>query len=911
MTLRRDADDGKQAAAANRAEGRPSPSDGGATSPPLVSRSRVSHYEITGEIGRGGMGVVYRARDLVLGREVALKVPLLRRGDEARHRQRFLREAQTASSLSHPGIVPVFEAFEEGGLPWLVMEFVEGQSLSSMVHNKGRLPVAQVLQYLSMLTDALRTAHRKGVLHRDIKPSNILVTRDGVARLTDFGLATFLPGSDDATTVSKGAGGRLTAEGVAVGTLAYMSPEQLLGRPLDERSDLFSLGAVAYEMCTGTPAFTPSSEGDVIDAVLHRSPPRPSTLNVSLPEGLDHIVGKCLAKRADERYQTARELAADIRSLERQLEPLASRSSGALSPQVQRHRLRVLVPWLVVAAAVGAGGWWLVHRATHPELPRFVPRQVTARPEAEIDPAISPSGQEIAYSARYDASAGDIYVIDVQGGRPLQLTEDPAADTHPAWFPDGSALAFASDRGVAPSIWKVPRFGGTPVLLVPNAEDPTVSPDGTRVAFARRGPGGFLRIGVASTRGPHEGRLITRDGDGLWDHRQPAWSPDGRTICYRAHRNLWMIAAEGGQGRRFTSGDVPTISPRWSPDGRFVYFVTMLESAGVLFRKPVRGGSAQRVTMGAGEEESPSISVDGRRLAFANARETYSIRLVNLATGSESTFSERRLVAEPAIAPDLSAVAFTSDRMGTRDIWLLRLDDGRLTGDPVRFTNHTGSTAHPVFSPDGKWIAYYRVANGQRDIWIAPAIGGLPVQVTTNPARDVHPEWSPDGSRIAFVSDRGGSYQLWVIPVHDGRPSGPPRQVTNTEGTPTFPAWSPDGSSIAFVRQTGEGGEVFVTSSEGDSPPRRLTRGADALSLVWNRASGQLLACARWGGGNPTIQILPLDGGPPQPLPGLPSPTGEATYTDFDLSPAGGLLALWEHQATGDIWVLETESGRF
>jgi eukaryotic-like serine/threonine-protein kinase len=857
------------------------------------------------------MGVVYRARDLVLGREVALKVPLLRRGDEARHRQRFLREAQTASSLSHPGIVPVYEAFEEGGLPWLVMELVEGQSLSSMVHNKGRLPVAEVLQYLSMLTDALRTAHRKGVLHRDIKPSNILVTRDGVARLTDFGLATFLPGSDDATTVSKGAGERLTAEGVAVGTLAYMSPEQLLGRPLDERSDLFSLGAVAYEMCTGTPAFTPSSEGDVIDAVLHRSPPRPSTLNVSLPEGLDHIVGKCLAKRADERYQTARELAADIRSLERQLEPLASRSSGALSPQVQRHRLRVLVPWLVVAAAVGAGGWWLVHRATHPELPRFVPRQVTARPEAEIDPAISPSGQEIAYSASYDTAAADIYVIDVKGGRPLRLTENPAADTHPAWFPDGSALAFASDRGGVPSILKVPRFGGTPVLLVPNAEDPAVSPDGTRVAFARRGPGGFFRIGVASTQGPDEGRLITGDGQGLWDHRQPAWSPDGTTICYRDHRNLWVISAGGGKARPFTSGDDPTLSPRWSPDGRFIYFVTILESAGVLFRKPVRDGSVQRVTLGTGEEESPSLSADGRRLAFANARTAYSLRLVDLVTGRISVFSEQRFLSEPALAPDRSALVFTSDRMGSRDIWLLHLRDGQPAGDAVRVTNQPGSTAHPVFSPDGRWIAYYRVINGQRDVWVTPAGGGLPVQITTDKAKDVHPEWSPDGTRLAFVSNRDGSYDLWVVPVRDGRAAGEPQQVTDTDGTEQFPAWSPDGRSIAFIEQTGEGDDVFVIPVEGGEPPRRLTTGADAFSLVWNRGTGQLLACARWGGGNPTIQILPLDGGPPQPLQGLPSPTGEVTYTDFDLSPDGRLLALWAHQATGDIWVLETDSGRF
>lgn len=907
MSRDRDAD-GSDRVAANAAGGGRRASDDQAA---FVPGARVAHYEITGEIGRGGMGIVYRARDLVLHREVALKAPLLRRGSETRHRQRFLREARAASSLSHAGIVPVFEAFEEHGLPWLAMELVHGRNLAEILEEDGRLPVVDVVRYLVVLADALKAAHKRGVLHRDIKPSNILITEDGVARLSDFGLATFLPGSDDAATLSEDAGKRLTANGVAVGTVSYMSPEQLLGRRLDERSDLFSMGAVLYEACTGKRAFAPSSESDVIDSVLHRAPRRPSAVNPEVPEELDRIIEKCLAKRTEERYQSAAELLADARALGRRLGPFGVSRTGPLPPVLTSFRPRVVLPLAAVVVAVAAAGWWVVRSSAPRALPRFTPRQVTARPEPEVDPAVSPNGQEIAYRAAYGSGSPDIYVIDVRGGRPLRLTDDTGADSHPAWFPNGSSLAFASDRGGRPAIWRVPRLGGTPILLVPDARDPAVSPDGTKIAFARRAPDGFLRIGVAATRNPGDARFITGGGNGLWDHTQPTWSPDGRTICYRAHRDLWIVPSGGGPARQFTNQKLPCTSPRWSPDGRFIYYVKRRESTGFLCRKPVRGGQEQRVTMGAGEEESPSLSADGRRLAFAKASQRYTIRLVDLAGGQESMFSERVLLAEPAIAPDRSAMAFVSLRMGSDDIWVERLRNGVPDGDPVRVTDHPGSTAHPVFSPDGRWIAYFRVVGDQRDVWIVPAGGGLPAQFTSDPAKDVHPEWSPDGSQLAFVSDRSGSYELWVAPVSEGHRAGEPRRVTTTKGTAMFPAWSPDGTSIAFIEQSDTGGEVFVAPVDGAAPPRRLTTGADAATLVWNRATGRLLACGGWGKETPTVQIVPLDGGRPEPLPGLPAPRPGVTYSDFDLSPDGTLLALWEHGSTGDIWILETESGRF
>jgi len=857
------------------------------------------------------MGIVYRARDVVLGREVALKTPLPGSRREARHQKRFLREAKAASSLSHPGIVPVFEAFEEEGRPWLAMELVEGESLASRISRKGPLPAEEIAQYLAVLADALRTAHRQGVLHRDIKPSNILIAKDGTARLMDFGLATFLPGSDEVSTVSGGPPSRLTSDGFAVGTMGYMSPEQVLGRPLDERSDLFSLGTVVYEMCTGRRAFTPSSQGEVIDAILHRAPPRPSLVNLEIPEELDHIVRKCLAKRRDERYQSAAELLADVRVLQRREEPLAMTQTAAEILIPSRRWPRLVFPVAAAVLTVAAGMLWVHEKNAGGGLPPFVPHQITVRPEPEMDPAISPTGQEVAFSAGYDSGNTDIYIIDIHGGRPLRLTRDTAADTRPAWFPDGSTLAFTSERDGRPSIWKVPRFGGKPVLLVRDAGDPAISPDGRRIAFVRRGRGGFQRIGVASVHDPNGGRLITTEKDGLWDHREPAWSPDGEMICYRGHRDLWLIPAGGGRARRLTTSGRPALDPAWSPNGRFIYFVGMMESTGVLLRIPATGGEASRVTLGAGDEESPSLSNDGRRLAFAKASTNYAIRLVDLATGKEELFTLRCLVAEPSLAPDRSAMAFISRRSGMAQVWLVRLHDGAPSGDPVRLTDQDGSAAHPVFSPDGKWIAYFRATGERRSIWVVPVSGGVPMRFTEGDFKSLQPEWSPDGSNMAFVSNRGGSYQLWVAPVAEGRPGGTPRQLTNVQGSVMFPAWSPDGGSIAFIVQSGKGNDVFVAPVDGSSQPRRLTEGENVSTIVWSRSTGQILACGRFGGSRNTIEVVPRDGGSPLPLAGVPLPRQGVSYLDLDVSLDGGLLALWESSEMADIWVLETESGRF
>ena len=314
------------------------------SSGPAEPGQRISHYEILAEIGRGGMGVLYRARDVTLGRIVALKSPWPPDPDP-HQRSRFMREARATSLLSHPHIVPLFEVFEEDGVPWLAIELIEGTTLRALLAPERPLPVLEVLRHAEGLAAALQAAHARNILHRDVNPNNVMVTADGRAVLTDFGLARFVRISDTQSTQTRDS--QADGQGRVVGTPQYMSPEQALGKPVDARSDIFSLGAVIYEMCTGRQAF-PGRGGDVMDAILHREPTSVSRLNYEVPEELERIIRKALAKDPDERHQDARDLLVDLRTLRRRID----HGSYVAADDGAQGRRRVPVRWLLAAAAV-------------------------------------------------------------------------------------------------------------------------------------------------------------------------------------------------------------------------------------------------------------------------------------------------------------------------------------------------------------------------------------------------------------------------------------------------------------------------------------------------------------------------------------------------------------------------------
>ncbi len=873
---------------------------------PVRTGDRLAHYEILSTIGEGGMGVVFRARDLALERDVALKCPWPQLAADPTVRARFLREARAAASLAHPNIVPVFEILEWHGLPWVAMELVEGKSLTALLRGGEPMAVEQALACAEGIAAALETAHAHRILHRDVTPNNVLIREDGWPLLTDFGLAHGLA-EEGRLSVASTVDGSLTQPGQVLGTLPYMSPEQALGRPLDARSDLFSFGAVLYEMCTGRRAFGSGAGTGALDAVLHATPRPVRELNPGMPPELESIIDRALAKAPAARWQSASELHAALAALRRRVE---SGIVGQSPPGASRRSFRLAGIAVAVAAVAGTTWLGLGARRSPGVFPVGTPHQVTSERGCEADPAISPDGRSVVYTADTTGNP-DIWLIDVEGGTPLQLTADSAVDESPAWFPDGASLAFASDRGGEWSIWRVPRLGGPAILLVPNATDPALSPDGHRIAFARPNSAGILRLGLAAVEDPGAAVWLTREDEALADHRHPTWSPDGLALAYTDGRDLWVVEPGLGAPRRLTTDRAVDLDPEWSADGRWVLFSSYRGGTLALWKVAATGGDPVRLTVGTGPEVEPGVSRDGSRLVYSTSLDSFDIELFNLRTGERGAVHGAYDESAAALSPDGSALAYAGSGRGTPDrLWLQPLQ-GLQPARPARpLTQLPGRVNTPAFSPDGLWIAFKRELEDRREIWILPSKGGAPARFSDGAGDDLHPAWSPDGTELVYVSERTGEAHLWRAPVRGGRRTGPARRVTSGTGSDYLPAWSWDGRWIAFVRGEGDRYSLQVVPTSGDEPPRRLAESPRIGRIRWEKATGRIwFAAVPQGDRVRLFSLSPLGGEPIEVAEGATAKS--APPGEFDLSADGEVVAITLRETRGDIWILEAEEGTY
>jgi Tol biopolymer transport system component len=868
--------------------------------------TRLGPYEIVGRLGAGGMGEVYRARDTRLGREVAVKVLAAEFTMDPDRLRRFELEARAVAALNHPNILALHDVGSHDGSPFLVTELLEGESLRDAL-SRGAMPVRKAVQLAVQLAQGLAAAHQKGIIHRDLKPENVFVGNDGHIKILDFGIAKLAPPRSaeelaKATTVVEA-----TEAGRVPGTVAYMSPEQVRGLPVDQASDIFGFGCVLYEMMSGRKAFGRATVADTMSAILHEDPDDIEPTSGLLSGSLRQVLRRCLEKRPGDRFSSAHDLAFA-------LEAVASDDSAGSAAGAPGHR-QIARVWLAAAAASGAlavvAGVWIARSAREEGLPAFHTRQVTGQLGTLGKASISPGGDEIAYAAGEHGSSG-LWITDVRGGKALRLAPTAVHATDPAWFPDGSALVFTAEEGTARSIWKVSRFGGAPILLVPDAKQGAPSPDGSRVAFARAGEDGFSRIWVAELGAVDQARRITGPGDGLFDHESPAWSPNSKTICYSDARDLWLVPAAGGRARPVMKDDAEDSQPAWSADGRHLYFMSAREGTIALWRIPAAGGRPVRVTDGTGSERFPSLSRDGRRLAFVSRHASGGIALADLRTDRVARLQEGSFASLPAIAPDRSALVFVSQIAGSSTLRSVALRDGAPAGESVVLADQAGDLVSPAFSPDGRWVAYYRAIEGRREVWVIPSTGGLPVNFSGHAGQDVQPAWSPDSRQIAFVSDRGGAYQIWAAPFADGRRAGEPRRLTSNQGAASYPTWSPDGKTIAYRVLAGdEMDDVWVVPADASGPSRRLTSGAQAGCLRWFGASGEILVSGLWGGRFLALRLLDPATGALRPFALPASVVLDPDLVDFDLSPDGSLMALFEGRGEGVIWVREAEQGSF
>jgi Tol biopolymer transport system component/predicted Ser/Thr protein kinase len=781
----------------------------------------IAHYQILEKLGEGGMGVVYKARDTHLDRFVAIKVLPPGRVSDPERKRRFVQEAKAASALNHPNIITIYDISSDKGVDFIAMEYVAGKTLDQLIGRKG-LKLSETLKYGIQMADALAAAHGAGIVHRDLKPGNVMVTESGLVKVLDFGLAKLMEpvaGELAPTQTLK----PHTEEGKIVGTVAYMSPEQAEGKPVDARSDIFSFGAVLYEMVTGHKAFQRDTQASTLAAILREEPKPASQVGVEVPRDLEKIIARCLRKERERRYQHMADVKLALEELKEESDSGALAGAPAAAVRRRRRGLLWAAGGLAVLLALGAGAW--LSQLREAPAPAPVLKPLTSDPGREYHPSFSPEGTQVAYAWNGEKQDNfDIYVKLIDSGARLRLTTDAADEYSPAWSPDGRWIAFLRALpGGRNGVFLISPLGGperklaeirTPGMWWVEVQGPYLawSPDSKWLALVDQSspaePYALFLLSVETL----ERRRLTSPQAPLFGDLDAAFSPDGHTLAFVRHPGwgsgdlyLLPLTADlrpGGEPKRLTSETRFAANLIWMPGGREIVFISGASYLDLgLWRIGVSGAGKPERLQSFGEGiRFPAISHQGKRLAFARLSTDSNIWRAELAPPGGRASASVRLIAStrvdwtPDYSPDGKKISFISDRSGSFEVWVCDSDGSNpvpLASLGDRFTFFTR------WSPDGRRILFCSTAEGQREIYAIDAQGGQPRRLTNHPAHDTFPSWSRDGRWIYFSSSRGGEEQVWKMRAEGGEA----RQVTRNGGLLAIE--SPDGRFLYYVKGRG------------------------------------------------------------------------------------------------------------
>jgi serine/threonine protein kinase len=914
----------------------------------------LGHYKIVRRLGQGGMGVVYEAADQKLGRHVAVKLLTEATRDSSAALERFWREARAASSLNHPGICTIYELNETAESPFIVMELLEGNSLEKLYRGVA-MPYPKLLEMGVQLADALDAAHRKGILHRDIKPANIFIIKSGQAKLLDFGLAKLEDAgasnesggidADAATAINP-----LTSSGSSVGTIAYMSPEQARSEPLDSRSDLFSLGVVLYEMATGRHPFSGASTAVVFDHILNHAPVAPISLNAQLPAEFEYVLNKTLEKDRDIRCQTAAELRADLKRLQRKgssgsvafpgsgsspsqfpdsgasypsqtsqtsagassSSAQALSSSGVAAPAKKDRGLAVGVAAVLVLAAIGFAAW------------RFWPR---SQPFASITVS---QITNVGTIEKVALSADGKFLAEVKndnGQRTLWLKNTATnTDTQILGASDGAyvGLTFSADgnylyftRGTLENVgvhalYVMSVFGGTPRQLIYDIDSaPSFAPDGRHFTFVRYTPDKvdeYTEIHIADKDGNNDQVFYATKEELEW----PVWSPDGGRIAWLQHMPGGRKAVLGWidlSSKKLNTVEAPAdialsvaegaMSLAWLPDNRHLL---------VLYLKPhtdrtqigimaVPSGEFSPLTNDVNSYSELALSADGRSLATVLTNVDSSIAYYKPEGGAPVSTTPLRVTPNTIAWADEERLLFIVPGISIGSL-------ARATGDLRTFeTGDVDIGTSIAACPDGHILfTGFPKGGGEARVFRINADGGELAQITTTGIAR-RPACSADSQEARFSLAAGGTASLWSVPIAGGAPKEllPPQKGVG------YLAMSPDGKLTAFIVNSGVTKHLEAVDLASG---RGIFHGEmDASDFVWTylkfSPDGRALVYSIRREGGFTLLYQPLDGTPPHTLvdPG-------AQINDFGWSPSGKQLAVARVKSSSDVVLITDQAGK-